>query len=122
DALYQKYHVPVGIASTGHGGTSVKQWQPGAELFPHMMKRIEQLGPHGFRAVLWHQGESDVGMSTDDYARLLTNLIQESTKAAGWDFPWFVAQVSYHNPSSPSNEAIREAQKKLWDSKVALQG
>ena len=33
DAMYEKYHVPIGVASTGHSGTSVNQWQPGGELF-----------------------------------------------------------------------------------------
>ena len=29
DAMAEKYHVPIGVASTGHSGTSVNQWQPG---------------------------------------------------------------------------------------------
>jgi hypothetical protein len=122
DALVAKYHVPVGIASTGHTGSSVRAWQPGSEYFTHMMNRIHQLGTQGFRAVLWHQGESDVGMTADEYARQLTNVIEGSKKDAGWDFPWVVAQVSYHNPKAPSFPTTREAQKKLWDTKVAVEG
>jgi serine/threonine protein kinase len=122
DALYEKYHVPIGIASTGHSGSSVTQWQPEGELFKWTEGRIRQLGVGGFRAVLWHQGESDVGMTADEYARLLTNVIVASKKEAGWDFPWFVARVSYHNPGRPSFEAVRAGQKKLWEGKVALEG
>jgi hypothetical protein len=122
DAMYARYHVPIGIASTGHGGTSVNQWQPDGELFHWMMTRIYQLGFNGFRAVLWHQGESDTGMNSEDYAQRLTTVIQTSTAAAGWDFPWFVAQVSYHNPNEVSFESTRSAQKKLWDTGVALEG
>jgi hypothetical protein len=81
-----------------------------------------QLGRHGFRAVLWHQGESDVDMPSDDYARHLTAIIRESKKEAGWDVPWFVAQVSYQNPSKRSFDTTRVAQKKLWDAGVALEG
>ncbi len=122
DALVAKLRVPVGIASTGHSGSSVRQWQPGGEYFKWMMTRIKQLGTGGFRAVLWHQGESDVGLTADEYARLMTAVIRESRKQAGWDFPWFVAQVSYHNPGRPSFPTVRAGQQKLWDAKVALQG
>ncbi len=98
DAMYTQYRVPIGIATTGHGGTSVNAWQPGGDLHNWMMTRVHQLGPGGFRCVLWHQGESDVGMSPDEYAAKLTNTILASKQLAGWEFPWFVAQVSYHNP------------------------
>jgi hypothetical protein len=122
DAMYEKYKVPIGIASTGHAGTSVNQWQPGGELFKHLMTRIGQLGKGGFRAVLWHQGESDVNMPADEYAKKMGNLIQGSKKEAGWDFPWFVAQVSYQNPYNPSFPSVRAGQKKLWDTGVAQEG
>jgi serine/threonine protein kinase len=122
DALVAKYHVPVGIASTGHSGSSVTAWQPGSEYFKWMMTRVRQLGTQGFRAVLWHQGESDVGMSADQYAGLLSNVIEASKKEAGWDFPWFVAQVSYHNPEHPSYPSTRLGQKQLWDMRVAQEG
>ncbi|MDB5358640.1 MAG: pknB 12 [Phycisphaerales bacterium] len=126
DAMAGRYHVPIGIACTGHGGTSVNAWQPGGELFRHTLARIDQLGYLGFRAVLWHQGESDSdpksGMSTDEYAAKLANVIIASKRQAGWDFPWFVAQVSYHSPKEASFNNIREAQKRLWDEAIAFQG
>src|SRR5260370_16911196 len=83
DALYERYHVRIAVASVGHGSTSVRQWllkgerievpptypkffvttapnnlECTGELFDGLMKRIHQLGPGGFRALLWHQGES----------------------------------------------------------------
>jgi len=122
DALYRREKVPVGVAVTGHGGTSVRAWQPGGELYEWMMRRIYRLGPGGFRAVLWHQGESDVGMSSRRYASMLANVILSSKRDAGWEFPWFVARVSYHSPKAPSFAGTREAQKKLWDLGIALPG
>lgn len=153
DALYRKYRVPIGVASVGHGSTSVRQWLPGGEavevmptmtkyvtqnsdgalvsdgtLFNGMMQRIESFGPHGFRAVLWHQGESDSHqqpeheISGETYRRMLEDVILSSRKQAGWDIPWFVANVSYGNPETPSSPEIREAQQSLWRTKVALQG
>lgn len=123
DALYEEYRVPIGIAATGFGGTSVNQWQPGDEgLFHWMMGRINQLGSQGFRAVLWHQGESDVEMPSDEYYTKLKRVIETSREEAGWEVPWFVAQVSYHNPDKPSFETTRTAQKRLWADDVAFEG
>lgn len=122
DAMYARYQVPIGVATTGHGGTSVNQWQPGGDLHNWMMTRIYELGPGGFRGVLWHQGEADVNLPPDDYAAKLTNTIWASKQLAGWEFPWFVAQVSYHNPNNPSYPNPREAQARLWASGVALEG
>ncbi|MCE5314651.1 MAG: sialate O-acetylesterase [Armatimonadota bacterium] len=124
DAMYAKYHVPIGVATTGHGGTSTTQWQPDAPdgLFPWMMTRIYQLGPLGFRAVLWHQGEGDAQMPTEEYVTKLSTVINRSKADAGWDFPWFVAWASYHNAEHPSWPLVRAAQKELWDTGVALEG
>ncbi|MDF2439195.1 MAG: eukaryotic-like serine/threonine-protein kinase, partial [Abditibacteriota bacterium] len=122
DALFARYHVPIGVAVTGHGGTSVNAWQPDGELFNWMMTRIHQLGPQGFRGVLWHQGESDVGQSAEEHAQKLTNVIRGSKERAGWEFPWFVAQVSYHNPENPSFPTTRAAHQKLWQTGIAWEG
>jgi serine/threonine protein kinase len=122
DAMYEEYQVPIGVVSTGHSGTSVNQWAPGSDLCRHTTGRMNQLGKHGFRGVLWHQGESDVGMPAEEYARKMTALIQETRKATGWEVPWFVAQVSYHNPNQVSFPNPRTAQKKLWDTGVAFEG
>ena len=153
DALYRKYQVPIGIASVGHGSTSVRQWLPAGTpadnmptmtrfiarrpdgvlvsdgtLFNGMMLRIRQLGPHGFRALLWHQGESDAHqppaheISATTYASMMKLLIRATHKQAGWDFPWFVAQATYHTPDDPACPPIRDAQRSLWQSGVALEG
>ena len=84
DAIAEKENVPVGIIACGIGATSVREWLPKGATFPNpptILSRVEQLqngswaskgtaydafvarmqaaGPNGFRAVLWHQGESD---------------------------------------------------------------
>jgi hypothetical protein len=153
DDLYRKYGVPIGVASVGHGSTSVRQWLPAGEpvevmptmtkyvvedangtlisdgtLFNGMMVRIHQLGVHGFRAVLWHQGESDSHqkpeheISGETYRRMLEEVILATRREAGWDIPWFVAEASYGTPEIPSWEPVREAQQSLWLSGVALPG
>jgi hypothetical protein len=153
DALYRRYHVPIGIASVGHGSTSVRQWLPAGSpilvmptmtryvktetdgtlvsdgtLFDGMMARIRQLGPHGFRGLLWHQGESDSHQPPEHdidaatYRSMMVSLIQASRKQAGWDFPWFVAQASYHTSEDTGCPPIREAQRSLWQRDLALEG
>jgi len=153
DALYARYQVPIAVASTGYGGTSVRQWLPKGErftvpvtspmfvktagpgewetdgtLFDGMMDRIAQLGPHGFRALLWHQGESDSyrqpeqQLSTGQYRALMEKVIRASRARAGWDIPWVVAQVSYAAPDRPAFATIRDAQAALWVDGIALEG
>lgn len=167
DALYEKYKVPIGVASTGAGATSVRQWLPKGEkveplptltahvkvtgpnvgestgeLFDGLVKRMTALGmgeradahkTGGFRAVLWHQGESDAGqaragypaerqITADGYKQLLEKIIRASQESAGWKCPWFVAQTTFHSSKDPSDADFRAAQKALWDSGVAREG
>jgi hypothetical protein len=152
-ALYRRYRVPIGIASVGHGSTSVRQWLPAdtpihvmptmtryvktdadgtlvsdGTLFEGMMLRIHQLGVHGFRALLWHQGESDSHQPVEHdidaltYRSMMVTLIRTSRKRAGWNFPWLVAEATYHTPDDPSCPPIRDAQRSLWQSDLAIEG
>jgi hypothetical protein len=103
-------------------------------LFNGMVNRIHQLdryappGGHGFRAILWHQGESDSHQAPEHqidgatYRRMLERVILATRSAAGWSIPWFVANASYGNPETPSWPATREAQQSLWKSRIALEG
>lgn len=154
DAIAQKFRVPVGIISCGIGATSVREWLPKGTTFPNpptiesrvtkrsdgnweskgdvyssFRDRMKQLGPHGFRAVLWHQGESDANqkdatrtLSGKLYREYLEKLIRDSRRDIGWEAPWVVAQVSYHAPGDESSPDIRNAQASLWKDKIALEG
>jgi hypothetical protein len=122
DSMYKKLGVPIGVASTGQGGSSVNEWSTGSELFNWMMARIHQLGVGGFRAVVWHQGESDVEMASDEYYHKMETLINDSNVFARWVFPWFVARASYHSPENTHWDNPRAAQKALWEDGVALEG
>jgi hypothetical protein len=122
DAMYERYGVPIGVATTGHGGTCLDQWHPNMELFKWSMTRIFQLGPNGFRAVLWHQGEADFNTPPDIYYDKLKNIIETSKIQAGWEFPWFIARATYHNPVQSSWPKVREGQKRILDNKIALEG
>ncbi len=154
DALARKFNVPIGFVACGIGATSVREWLPKGATFPNpptLTGRVEQLadgqwaskgaafemfvarmkalGPHGFRAVLWHQGESDANQKDPTrtlpgklYRQHLEQLIRESRRAIGWDAPWFVAQASYHVPGDEGSDDIRAAQASLWKDGLALAG
>lgn len=129
DALYKEFNVPVGIAATGYGGTSIEQWQPNApiitgnlNLYNWFMSRVYNLGEYGFRCVVWHQGEANANSSVEASYKGMVNLIETSRKDAGWYIPWFVAKASYWNMENPSFEEIRSVHQKLWNEKVALEG
>ena len=154
DAVVEKENVPVGIIACGIGATSVREWLPKGATFPNpptILARVEKLpngqwaskgaayeafiarmksaGPRGFRAVLWHQGESDANQPNATrtlpgrlYREYLERLIRDSRRDIGWDAPWFVAQASYHVPGDEGSDDIRAAQAGLWRDDLALEG
>ncbi len=154
DALAERFQVPIGLVACGVGATSVREWLPQGATFPnpptlegHVRRlpdgdweskgtlfasfcaRMQQLGPRGFRAVLWHQGESDANQKDPSrtlpgklYRAYLEQLIRASRRALGWEAPWFVAQVSYHEPGDEGSPDIRAAQASLWQDGLALEG
>ena len=154
DALSKKLNLPIGIIAYGQGGTSVREWLPQGSRFPNpptvenkvrkindgeweslgkiypgFIQRIKVFGKNGFRAVLWHQGESDANqkdptrtLSGPLYEKYLTQLILKTRKDLEWDVPWFVAQATYHVPGDESDPNIRAAQANLWKNGVALEG
>lgn len=154
DALAERFKVPVGFAACGMGATSVREWLPKGAAFPNpptlvdrvtqlpggqwesqgqlfemLCTRLKQLGPRGFRAVLWHQGESDANQTDPArtlpgnlYRRYLEQLIRDSRRELGWQAPWFVAQASYHVPGDEASPDIRAAQQSLWTDGIANEG
>ena len=146
DALYKEFNVPIGIASCGYGATSVLQWLPDAvpvkwdnqllkivetdddiNLFDYLINRMNQLGLHGFRCLVWHQGETDHDLPEYKYYSALYKVITACQKSAGWYVPWFVAIASYiitdwDNPNPKKYYNVREAQKRICTDKIAHLG
>lgn len=112
DALADMLDVPIGFMSVGQGGTRVDQWLPGGTLYPRLENAIDTFGLDGFRAILWHQGESDAGAdtSTEEYVERLEAIIAQSRADAGWDVPWGVALASYRPKTGLPDPDILEAQ------------
>jgi hypothetical protein len=153
DAMAKKCDVPIGLVAIGVGSTSVREWLPKGEavaapsdtgrnlilvdsnswvctgeLFDRISGVEKQFGPEGFRALLWHQGESDSHEPADrqitpaQYRQYLQRVIEASRAEAGWHVPWFVAQASYHSPKDTGWPELRAAQKSLVTDGVALAG
>ena len=122
DAMYAHYGVPIGVAVTGNGGTSLDLWNPDGDIFNWTLTRIQHLGPFGFRALLWHQGESDYNTAADDYAAKLAHIIQTARLRAGWAFPWIVAHASYENPTLTGSAKTGAGQEAIWKLGIALPG
>jgi hypothetical protein len=93
-----------------------------------MVATEKSLGTNGFRAILWHQGESDNHQPADreitpvQYRKYLERVIDSSRAAAGWRVPWFVAQASYHTPDDPGSAELQAAQTSLATNGIALEG
>ena len=153
DALAEKFNVPIGLVAIGVGSTSVREWLPAGdsvaappdtgrnviltgsnswvatgELFNRITTVEKQFGPRGFRAVIWHQGESDSHEPPDrqitpaTYRQYLQRIIESSRASAGWLVPWFVAQASYHSQTDIGWPELRAAQKSLVTDGIALAG
>lgn len=143
DALVAQFGVPVAFASTGQGGSAIRHWQPDYEhdfvantfyngLYQWTLHRIRQLGQGGFRALLWHQGESNAaqGESTDPskvdtYYASLSNLLGSWRADAGWHLPVFTAKASLwplYNAIYGGDPYLRQAQQQIWDDGIALPG
>jgi len=70
------------VPASAHAGrprptTAQREWESKGEAFAMFIARLKQLGPHGFRAVLWHQGESDANQK--DPTRTLRAICTGST-------------------------------------------
>jgi len=152
DELQQRLGVPIGFIPCGIGATSVREWLPTGVTFPNpptILSRVKKTADGqwesdgkayamlvkrmgsvpAFRAVLWHQGESDANQKDTTrtlpgklYATYLTQLIQRAQQDSRRPAPWFVAQVSYHGPTDVGSDDIRGAQASLWKAQVALEG
>ncbi|MCB0356560.1 MAG: hypothetical protein KDD40_06110, partial [Bdellovibrionales bacterium] len=110
--LSKELGVPVAVTMLGCGGTALQQWLPASDpeaeavnnvcesslpgdLYKRLVNAIQKMGH--FRALLWHQGESDTIRKTNSYtyeARFL-NIMTAMHEDLSKVFPWFIAKASY---------------------------
>jgi len=142
DLLAARLRVPIAFASTGHGGTSSAQWQKDAAhsftdfnvsirqgLYSWTQHRIVQLGTDGFRAMLWHQGESDsthvpgtIRTPEQTYYDRMRALIEGQQADAGAAHDWYVARASRWPLETDGDPQIQNAVARLWADGIARRG
>ncbi len=153
DAMTARYGVIIGIVPVAVGSTSVREWLPkgvrfkqntttgkgvvakGDEfesdgvLFAKICQPMKDLGIGGFRAVIWHQGESDAGQSNAarqisgaQYVEFMEKLIRSSRNQAAWPVPWFTAIATFHSEQEQENTEFRKAMKSLWSKGLSWEG
>jgi len=104
DIMVNNYNVPIAFAPVGWPGTTISQWQQGAgsspgasgELYARLMRTLRHFGANGVRAVLWQQGESEVGITSGEtYKVSLLNLVVGSRQEVNYPVKWFVSRSTF---------------------------
>ncbi|WP_460937609.1 sialate O-acetylesterase [Spirosoma humi] len=107
DKLVQRLNVPVLFIGAALGGTSSTEWQQsaagniGTTPNPSVYRRLGAVLLHyvartGARAVLWHQGESDINSSTQTYFDNMKYVIDKSRQQVGSKpLAWVISRASY---------------------------
>jgi hypothetical protein len=107
DLLAAELDIPIGFITVGVGSTQASQWLPGTSNYNSRLRTAIQSFPAaGFRAVLWHQGESDSIANVDaaTHASRLASIISQSRSDAGWTIPWYISEASFHPDTHLSQE------------------
>jgi hypothetical protein len=107
DLLADELDIPIGFVAIGIGTTQASEWLPGTSNYNSLLRTAIQSFPaSGFRAVLWHQGESDSIANVDaaTHASRLGSIISQSRTDAGWSIPWYISEASFHPDTNLSQE------------------
>ena len=108
DLLAARDNLPVAFVCMGQGSSEVSQWVPGTGGYyaSHITVAVQAFPVNGFRAFLWHQGESDAIANTTPavYQTRLNSVISQSRVDAGWSVPWYISEASFHPYTSLSQE------------------
>lgn len=154
--LSAQLKLPVGVIQVGCGGSSTAQWLPtgsagvidasmcGADttalggLFLRLVKASNALG--SYRALLWHQGESDTSTTTaQTYHDRLALIMARLNTTRTTPVKWFVANAAYFPGSEVDLTTcnfvsgrtiafasgmlrVRAGQQALWREHLALPG
>lgn len=123
DKLVQRLNVPVLFLGAALGATSSAEWRQSAEgnigNTPNLAvyRRLGAVLLHyvtrtGARAVLWHQGESDISTDNQTYYNNIRYVIEKSRQQLGSaPIPWVVSRASYID--NRTNPDVIAAQNRL---------
>ncbi|KZV49292.1 putative carbohydrate esterase [Dorcoceras hygrometricum] len=104
----------IGLVPCAVGGTAIKEWARGGQLYDNMVKRAKAAidGDGEIKALLWYQGESDTGSQhdVDCYKENMETLIRNVRDDLGLpSLP--IIQVAIASGDIKYLEKIREIQK-----------
>jgi len=107
DLLVEELDIPVGFVAVGVGSTQAAEWLPATSNYASRLKpAIQSFPASGFRAILWHQGESDAiaTVSASLHAFRLNSIISQSRIDGAWTIPWYIAEASFHPNTNLAQE------------------
>lgn len=124
DSIVSRFNVPVMFLNAAWGGTSSEDWaksidgtaqkEPSRGYIPYrVLQRTLQFYRNifGFRAVLWHQGESDTFQTLPPYFKNIKKVIETTRTQVNGNLPWVVSKVSYI--LSLTNQKVLDDQQRL---------
>ena len=121
DLIVEKYKIPVEFINVARNATNTENWRPvGGECWPLFAKVLSE---RKYRAILWHQGESDVmsGFPMEKSLNNMTSLIEASRLIAP-HIPWIVAHNSLKDKTPYAQQSVRQAQTALVAQGLACAG
>lgn len=111
--------VKIGYVQTAVGGKSLKELSPGGPLYEDTLKRAKAAMKSGtLIAVLWHQGESDMGNA--NYPEQLKELVTRLRKDLDAEkVPFIVGELGHYNRGvEPFNKILAKVPGLIPDSAV----
>ncbi len=108
DKLVETYNVPIAFVNIGYSGSAIERWNSNTstndKLTTGLRQRLEFAKGHKYNGVLWHQGEANSKIPSDEnidvpraqkYHDELLKLIEESRVLLNQeDLVWFVSITS----------------------------
>ncbi len=99
--------ITVALVPCAVGGTPLKRWMPGADLYSNAVVRAKTAAQFGtISGIIWHQGESDAGSKTnattygERLAKMITAIRMELKSP---QLPFVVGQIGEFNYNRDGN-------------------
>ena len=111
----------IGLIPTAVGGTPLRRWVKGGDLYEQAVARAREASAHGvIRGVLWHQGETDADKVANaaSYGARLAQMFQDLRQDLSQpDLPIVVGEMGqFVSPARlPEAATVRDAQRRMPD-------
>lgn len=114
EMLVNRDQVPVALVCFAESGSALERWLPANnEFYPRIRTAVQRFPQHGFKGILWHQGETNAlnATPTATYQSWLATIIAQSRTDAGWTVPWYIAEASRIGAGLAKEEPIVAGQR-----------